>query len=168
LISLAAAALLLVAGAVVVVGMATPVSVEVGPPPGIQTVAAGPPGPAEEAAPRRSFPAPEAEVLAAVARKPLRQPLFDQSQPVAPTQTTTPQPTYTLRVRLIGLAHEPGHSVAMLRKSDGTIELAAEGHQFNDAGSQLTVAAIEPEQVIIDSPGGRHTLQLPLNPEGVR
>lgn len=89
----------------------------------------------------------------------LRRPLFDPPPPPPPPKdqqrTVSSRP---MTVRLVGMVYEPGHSMAVFQKPDGTRELCAEGESIDDAGGQVTVKKVEMEKVIVEYGGQSHEL----------
>ena len=119
-------------------------------------------------------PAPQAispELLQAASAMDLRKPLFDPPPPLTPAQAgaaSAPTPTMA-SVRLVGTINEPGHSMAMFQKADGTIQVCATGDSIDDAGGKLTVTRIEGLKVTVQWGGQQRQLILdqPRNGGGV-
>lgn len=92
----------------------------------------------------------------------LRKPLFHESPAAA--QTGAP-----LTLQLVGTAIEAGHSVAMLRKSDGTFAFCRVGESVDDVGGQARVTRIDADRVSLQYAGALRELQAPRTPgaEGI-
>jgi len=91
---------------------------------------------------------------------PLRRPLYDAKQPVATNVSQQPV-AKPMTLRLVGTINEPGHSMAMFQKSDGSIELCALNQSIDDAGGAVTVTHIEPNKVIVEYNGQSRDLEIP-------
>lgn len=91
---------------------------------------------------------------------PLRRPLYDAKQPVATNVRQQPV-AKPMTLRLVGTINEPGHSMAMFQKSDGSIELCALNQSIDDAGGAVTVTHIEPNQVTVKYGGQSRDLEIP-------
>lgn len=97
--------------------------------------------------------------LAQLVQRDLRRPLYDdaESDPApAVAESRTP-----LTVRLIGIALEPDHSVAMLLRADGRIALAQAGETVELAGGSMKVLEVSENSVDVEFQGAQTTLQLP-------
>jgi len=114
------------------------------------------------AAPTAGWPELDRATLRRVANRPWRQPLFAQPEPdPEQPEPAQPSPAPSINLRLIGTAHEPGRSVAILRKSDGTTELLEQGQSFTDRGATITVSAIGPRSATVEVNGSPRELKLP-------
>lgn len=56
-------------------------------------------------------------------------------------------------LRLVGVVDEPGHPLAILRRSSGDTVLCGKGESFTDAGQKVTVTAIDGKTVTITRNG---------------
>lgn len=117
---------------------------------------------AQSAAPGAGWPELDRATLRRLAGRPWRQPLFEPTEP-EPNQPekNAPDPAPSITLRLIGTAHEPGRSVAILRKSDGSTELCERGQSFTDRGATVTVTDIGPRAVTVEVNGSPRELTLP-------
>lgn len=93
----------------------------------------------------------------------LRRPLYD---PVvsAPQRAATPKPAATaspIPVRLIGTIHEPGHSMAMFQKSDGSIEVCPQGQSVKDGQKEVKVITIGRRTVTVEHEGQSQDMAVP-------
>ncbi len=165
LIALAAALVGLAAAGVLVAGFLVPVTVpvhEVAPASDGPDVAPNPNG---DQAPARdgSLPAlPALPTLQRLCGRNLRRPLYDPP-PVA--RAAAPKPAMT--VQFIGTVIEPGQSVAMFRKSDGSIAWCAPGESVEDAGSEVRVTSVEYDKVTVQFAGeSRELVIAPETPPG--
>jgi len=96
---------------------------------------------------------------------PLRRPLFDAPKPQA-TRTTTAQPvTQPMTARLVGIALEPGYSVALFQKQDGTMAICAVGESFKDGSADVTVKQVTATQVTVHHAGRPLQLPVPVPPD---
>jgi hypothetical protein len=95
----------------------------------------------------------------------LRRPLFDPPPPAAAESEPQPEPRIPMSVRLVGTIIEPGRSIAMLQKHDGSITLCAEGRTVDDRGGPVKVIAVKENEVTVEYAGRSHTLQMPAEPE---
>jgi hypothetical protein len=166
LIWLAAGVLAAPTVAVVALGLALPVRVETGAAGRPDGGAAGEPSDrAASAADRdRQRRAAVADLLR-LCRTDLRKPLFDSEAPAeGPTAkggTARRGGPSSLTLRLIGTVNEPGHSMAMFQKKDGSIALCAQGESVDDAGGAVTVTRVEFEKVTVQYGNRSHELILP-------
>ncbi len=155
-IGLAAAAVGLAAVAVLAAGVAVPL--ETGPDepdvPSSEGAGGAARDPAAEQAKAERARAKLAE-LQRVSGLDVRRPL--QDAPVAGGASKVP-----MTVRLIGTVDEPGHSMAMFQKKDGTIALCAEGQSVDDAGGAVTVKRIDQQTVTVEY--ADETIELVLAP----
>jgi hypothetical protein len=83
--------------------------------------------------------------LQQLCEKDLRGPLFDPPQ----TRQARPAKRPSMTMSVVGIVSEPGHSMAMLQKSDGTVVLCAEGETVEDAGGPVTVTKVEQQKVTV-------------------
>lgn len=170
LIWLLAGALAAPSVAVVALGLTVPVRVETDQP----SMTSG--GPSEE---------PSAKAMAAASRdrqrraamaqllqlcqRDLRKPLYDSDSPAEAeadrTAARRPGPS-SLTLRLIGTVNEPGHSMAMFQKKDGSIALCAQGESVDDAGGPVTVTRVEYEKVSVQCGNRAHELVIPPRTPG--
>jgi hypothetical protein len=95
----------------------------------------------------------------------LRKPLFEAPKVLRAAPVLPPLPAMT--VRLVGLANEPGHSMAMFQKPDGSIVWCAPGESVDDASGPVTVTRIEPPKVVVQCAGVSHDLTPPATTQGV-
>jgi hypothetical protein len=104
--------------------------------------------------------------LRKVAAMDLRQPLYEakqaqkQQQKRQKTEKRTPAPE-SLKIELIGTFLEPGHSMAMLRKQDGTIKICPEGQSIEHGQQQVTVTRVARRKATIRLGGKTHELVMP-------
>jgi hypothetical protein len=162
-----AAALVAVGGlAVLAAGLSLPLGVETNPPAmhiagaGAAAAPAGAPTPngAEGSTPALA----ELQRLCAMD---LRRPLHDSARPLSRGRSgpkVAPKPT--MSVRLIGTVNEPGHSMAMFQKRDGSIALCAEGQSVDDAAAKVTVIRIEHQKVTVRHNGRSRELLVAPRP----
>jgi len=87
---------------------------------------------------------------------PLRRPLYDPPPPPPLVPVVPP-----MTVRLRGIIQEPGHSLAVFVKPDGSTKLCAVGQGIKDAGGQVTVTKIEPQAVTVQYAGQEQRLVPP-------
>lgn len=66
-----------------------------------------------------------------------------------------------LTLQLIGTVNEPGHSMAVFRKRDGSIALCAQGESIDHAGGPVTVTQVEYEKVTVRYGSRSHELVIP-------
>jgi hypothetical protein len=92
----------------------------------------------------------------------LRAPLFESAAATRPQESA--RPALTLTVRVLGAIQEPGHSMAILQKSDGAIDTYGEGQKFTDAGVEVTVLKVGREKVVIVHGGQTDELAVPREP----
>lgn len=107
---------------------------------------------------------PGLDHLVRLCERDLRAPLFDAPTPVAveTVEPAAPAPTSTgLSVKLLGTIIEPGHSMAMLQKSDGSVALIEAGQSIDDGGAKVVVAVVELRRVVIRIGNESHELVLP-------
>jgi hypothetical protein len=62
--------------------------------------------------------------------------------------------------------HEPGYSMAMIQKSDGTIELCEPGQSLEDQGATVTVVEVASQTVTVRHDDQLHELTVPPPPGG--
>jgi len=89
----------------------------------------------------------------------LHRPLYDAPKPEA-RKVATPARAVALTVRLIGTAAEPGHSVAILQKNDGSIELCAQGRSIDHPGGAITVTKVEHRKATLRCGGRTYVLEI--------
>lgn len=118
--------------------------------------------------PASDDPAPARFEIAELQRlcaRDLRRPLFDPAPKLAEkTATKKAAAKANLSVKLIGTVSEPGHSMAMLLKSDRTFAWCAEGQSIEDRGIELTVTKVDSDRVTVRYGGKVHELELPPKP----
>ena len=90
----------------------------------------------------------------------LRRPLGEA--PMAASGVTGGPAKSPMTLRLVGTVNEPGHSMAMFQKVDGSIELCALGQSIDDAGGTVTVTRIEEQKVVVQY--GAQSLELVVPP----
>jgi hypothetical protein len=105
------------------------------------------------------------EDLARVCGMDLRRPLYDAPSPPPAAGAAAP-PAAPMAVRLVGTIVEPGHSMAVFQKPDGSFELCAQGESVADAGGAVAVTAINQDKVTVQYLGQTQELALPPNPAG--
>lgn len=102
--------------------------------------------------------------LKRLCEKNLRKPLYDKPIPEPEkSDAASSASNSSLPLRLIGTANEPGHSIAMFQKSDGSIELCVENENMDNAGETVTVIKIEHQKVIVEYGGETYELVIPEN-----
>jgi len=98
----------------------------------------------------------------------LRRPLFDKpppkKKPIAGKTPRKPVASAT-GIRLVGIADEPGHSMAMFQKPDGSIGVCAEGGSIDIKGSRLSVISIKDRKVTVTYGGSTRQFAI-LPPPG--
>jgi hypothetical protein len=164
IIGLAAALLGLGAVAVLAVGLILPVQIAATPAAARAEVARVVPPPA---GPPAKSAADAAQALAAdlqrLSGRDLRRPLFDSPAEARGTPGSPVRPPLTMQ--LIGTLNEPGHSMAMLQKADGSVVLCAQGQSVDDAGGKVTVTRIEKQKISVlyaDEPQDLVVVPVPL------
>lgn len=93
--------------------------------------------------------------LQRLARLDLRKPLVRPAKP-KPERKSRPAPT--LRLRLLGTAQEPGHSLAYFQKVDGTTAWLGEGDRVQTSAGEVVVQTITSQAVTIAL--GERTVEL--------
>jgi hypothetical protein len=89
----------------------------------------------------------------------------DLRRPLSADATVAAAPTGApLTVQLVGIASEPGHSMAMFRKRDGTTAVCALGEVVDDVGGPATVTRIDPDRISIQYLGTVRELAMPRSP----
>ncbi|MFO8014766.1 MAG: hypothetical protein R6X20_15840 [Phycisphaerae bacterium] len=166
LIWLLAGALAAPAVAVVVLGLAVPVRVETAQAPA--TEGAQDEKPSAKSATADAGDRPQRAALAELlrlCRANLRRPLYDADEPAEDAKTGKTAARRAARspltLRLIGTVNEPGHSMAMFQKKDGSIALCAQGESVDDAGGAVTVTQVEFEKVTVEYGNRSHELIIP-------
>jgi hypothetical protein len=90
----------------------------------------------------------------------LRRPLIEPAAP--PKEETKSKPAPRLRLRLLGTAQEPGHSLAYFQKVDGTTTWLSEGDRLKTPAGEVVVQAITSEQVTVTVGGQTTELKVPI------
>jgi len=111
---------------------------------------------AEENAPPAG---PSMEELQRLCAIDLRKPLDADSADAAPESAASAGAP--LPVQLIGTIHEPGHSMAMLRKANGTIEVCAEGDRVEEGAVSVQVTRVERDKITVKFDGASRELVVP-------
>ncbi|MEX2672295.1 MAG: hypothetical protein WD294_09325 [Phycisphaeraceae bacterium] len=109
------------------------------------------------------------EALLRVTTRNWRQPLFDVTETTPEdTQQQAPRPASAvpMTVQLMGTVIEHGRSMALLRKTDGTIAICSEGETVDDSGGPVLVERVEANSVTVHYAGAARTLELPVTPAG--
>ncbi|MFW5839856.1 MAG: hypothetical protein ACOCZE_04670 [Planctomycetota bacterium] len=96
--------------------------------------------------------------LARLTQVDLRRPLYDDQVTQTPRSAA---PRAQLTVRLIGIAVEPGHSVAMLIDPAGKILLAQAGETVEIPGGPMKVIAVLDDSIRVEFQGRIQALPLP-------
>ncbi len=166
IIALAAGLVGLGAAAVLAAGLTLPVQVEAPEPAAADAGTSAPALPdgapsGAEAGPSKAALAELLRLCAADLRKPLQE-AAPAAPGAGPAAKAGPRAARSLTVRLIGTAIEPGHSLAMFQKPDGSIELRAEGQALDDAAGGFTVTRIEDLKVTVKV--GSETRELAIPP----
>lgn len=116
---------------------------------------------ARDAPPRRAAMAD----LLRLCRTDLRKPLYDADEPAQDPKgrkaAARQAARSALTLRLIGTVNEPGHSMAMFQKKDGSIALCAQGESLDEAGGAVTVTRVEYEKVTVQYGNRSHELVIP-------
>ena len=86
----------------------------------------------------------------------LRRPLNADPAAGAGSPSGTP-----LTLQLVGTANEPGHSMAILKKGDGTVVLGALGDTIDGAGGPSVITRIAPDRISVKYAGSVRELVLP-------
>lgn len=149
------AALVMGAGAlaVVVAGLSIPIAVD---------AAAAPRPHAPESAPVPDEGRPGQLTLAELEElsgTDLRRPLYD-----APSSQSAGDPAAAAPVKLVGMVNEPGHSMVILQKADGSMATCAQGETLDDAPGPVTVVEIGARKVTIRCRGNVYELPVPVAP----
>jgi hypothetical protein len=158
----------LVAGLVGLAGLAilaaaVAVPLETGAPePAPQAPAVGPPPDDRGADQTPGASRPTLGELARVSAMDLRRPLHDP--PATAAAAPKAASAVPMTVRLVGTIVEPGHSMAVFRKADGSFELCAQGESVTDAGGAVTVTGVAPEKVTVEYAGQAQELAVPPGP----
>ncbi|QDU70613.1 hypothetical protein [Mucisphaera calidilacus] len=105
---------------------------------------------------------PTLNALRQAAALDLRRPLYDPSPPPQVQRPTTTQ----LPVELVATIDDADASVAILRKRDGTTEIALAGESITTPNGTITVTAVKQRSVEISFRNASHTLTLPVEPGG--
>ena len=99
------------------------------------------------------------DTLARLCATDLRRPLYDPPPPPPP-----PPPTQAMTVQLVGTISEPGHEMAIFRKSDGTIALCGPGESVADVGGAVMVTNVTQEKVTVTYGNKTHELVVAPRP----
>ena len=140
------AAVLLAAAGVLLAGWKTPVWV------GSSRMASRTPVAATQKDVPRAVELPE---LQALCRRDLRPSLTDKPAAVAAA---------TFAVQLVGTVNEPGHSVAILKKADGTTAICGVGEAVTDGTVVAVVRGIDADRVRMEVAGAMQELHMPRAP----
>jgi hypothetical protein len=93
----------------------------------------------------------------------LRRPLFDKPPPEKkpPAGVVSRKPVASANgIRLVGIADEPGHSMAMFQKPDGAIGVCAAGGSIDIKGNPLTVVSIRNRTVTVKYAGSTRRFEI--------
>ncbi len=107
--------------------------------------------------------APSLADLKRLAAIDLRRPLFDEPT-AGEASEQAPAPPAPLPVSLIGIADEPGHSMAIFQTSKGGIKVCAEGQSVEADGVTVKVLEIDRGTVTVLHAGAPRELSLPPQP----
>jgi hypothetical protein len=151
------------AGLAVLVGAVAAPLETAAPGPAPQPPAGGPPTDQRGADQTPDASRPTLGELARVSAMDLRRPLWDP--PATAAAAPNAASAVPMTVRLVGTIVEPGHSMAVFRKADGSFELCAQGESVTDAGGAVTVTAVAPEKVTVEYAGQAQELAVPLRPQ---
>lgn len=117
------------------------------------------------AGPANARERPSLEALNRLASLKLRQPLFEQAstdqRQTATEEENDDEPRRSLSLRLVGTIQEPGHSMALFRKSNGTFELCPQGQSIEDGSGQVTVTRVGRRTVTVQFAGRSRELTMP-------
>jgi hypothetical protein len=162
LLSLGALGLALVTGAILVAGFLLPVEVEAQETqtPGVSET--------QPAASRRSSsqPSPMAQVyeqLEQLASRPLRRELEEPRKSTPQRPAGLPRPK--LSISLVGTAREPGHSMAVFGKPDGSIQWVRPGETIETPSGNVTLEQVTAAGVTVRFAGETVQLELPATPD---
>lgn len=165
ILNLGTALFALAALASVVAGFSLPVRVE---PPAVEPLAGAPDAagaPTSKPSDRREHAsALSLSDLKRLAARDLRRPLFDEPAERDPGNEKAPAPPAPLPLELIGIADEPGHSMAIFRTPTGGIKVCAEGQSVEHGGAAVKVTAIERGGITVLYQGKARELTLPPQP----
>lgn len=108
---------------------------------------------------------PPVEELVRLCEMELRRPLYEpepaERERADAEPGDEPKASTSMTVRLIGTINEPGHSMAMFQKKDGSVELCAEGRSIEDGEGEVTVIEIEHQRVTVRHAGRERELVTP-------
>lgn len=93
-------------------------------------------------------------------QKPIRRPLFDQPTKTVPVQQAVVEKRPLPSVKLLGVAIETDHSLAMFLTSRGTIEVKGIGDIVGENGNDPQIVTIENQHVTLRYQGETLTLAL--------
>jgi len=96
--------------------------------------------------------------LAQLAARDIRRPLS------GPDAASGASPSAALTVQLVGTMQEPGHSMALLKKGDGTFAVCAVGESVDDVGGPAVVTRIDPDRISVQYAGAIRELIIPPTP----
>ncbi len=159
LISLTAAVIAVAAIATLVVGLSAPVDIEAAPTTRLSVDDANPDTASDPNTETNKLTLTD---LRRVSSLDLRRPLFEDPTP-AVTQTQA-QPTVPLNLTLVGTVQEDGHSMAMLRKADGSITVCAEGATLDNPAGTITIKQVETDRVTLIHRGLPRVLEITVTP----
>jgi hypothetical protein len=114
--------------------------------------------------PTQATARPSLPTLKRLASMPLRRPLREPDKEKDTQKTKAkpnPEPREPLGVTLIGTVIEPGHSMAILKKRDGTIELCRTGQQIKHNGRAVKVITVTRRGATVTYAGQKRRLQMP-------
>jgi type II secretory pathway component PulC len=93
-------------------------------------------------------------------QKQIRRPLYDPPPKTATTQQAVVEKRSPPNVKLLGVAVEANHSLAMFLNSRGSIEVKGIGDILGDNGNDPQIVAIENQRVMLRYQGETLTLAL--------
>jgi hypothetical protein len=152
--------------AVLAVGFAMPVELPVTASPAPRGSATSLSKPVQAQTGRTAFaPQSALDELQRLSAVDLRAPLFDPPPALpAPAAEVPVAHRSTMTLRLVGTIVEPGHSMAMFQKPDGSIALCAQGQSIDEAAATVTVTHVSHHRVTVQFAGQSIELDLPEAP----
>ncbi len=70
-----------------------------------------------------------------------------------------------MSLRLVGVVYEPGHSMAIFQRQDGSMEVCPVGQMVDDAGGNVKVTRVEVDRAVVVFGGVTQTLMVPMQTE---
>ncbi len=72
-----------------------------------------------------------------------------------------------MSLKLVGVVVEPGHSMALFQKPDGSVEVCPVGQMVDDSGGKVKVTKVEVDRAVVVFGGVTQTLMVPMQTEGL-